>query len=222
MGYELMMRVSLNTKILSKNEQAAQQNREFLAGQKLNCLNLISSPGSGKTTILARTVTDLKGKIRIGVIEGDIKTDYDAQRIRAAGAAAIQIETEGACHLSAQQVNGVLNQLPIADLDIIFIENVGNLVCPSAFDLGESGRVVVLSVPEGDDKPIKYPGTFAQCDIVLINKIDLLAHLSFSLERVLADIHTLNPNAKILQISAATGQGMQSWYDWLLVRAKKA
>lgn len=215
------MKVSLNTKILSKNEQAAQQNREFLAGRKLDCLNLISSPGSGKTTILARTITDLKDKIRIGVIEGDIKTDYDSQRIRAAGASAIQIETEGACHLSAQQVGWALNQLPTADLDIVFVENVGNLVCPSAFDLGESGRVVVLSIPEGDDKPAKYPGTFAQCDIVLINKIDLMDYLSFNLERVLADIHTLNPKAKILQISAATGQGMQAWYDWLLGRKKK-
>ncbi|MBM4103667.1 MAG: hydrogenase nickel incorporation protein HypB [Planctomycetes bacterium] len=216
------MKISLNTKILDKNEQAAKQNREFLAGRKLDCLNLISSPGSGKTTILARTVADLKGKLRIGVIEGDIKTDHDSQRIRAAGAAAIQIETEGACHLSAQQVGWALNQLPTADLDIVFVENVGNLVCPSAFDLGESGRVVVLSIPEGDDKPAKYPGTFAQCDVVLINKIDLLVHLAFNLDRVLTDIHTLNPQAKVLQISAATGQGMQLWYDWLLNRRKKA
>jgi hydrogenase nickel incorporation protein HypB len=216
------MKLSLNTKILDKNEQMARQNREFLAGRKLDCLNLISSPGSGKTAILARTIAELKASLRVGVIEGDIKTDYDAQRIRAAGAVAIQIETEGACHLSAQQVNWALNQLPTADLDIVFIENVGNLVCPSAFDLGESGRVVVLSIPEGDDKPAKYPGTFAQCDIVLINKIDLLAHLSFSLDRVLTDIHTLNPNAKVLQVSAATGEGMQKWYDWLLAREKKA
>jgi hydrogenase nickel incorporation protein HypB len=214
------MKVSLNTKILSKNEQFAEQNRKFLAEHKLDCLNLISSPGSGKTTILARTITDLKGKLRIGVVEGDIKTDYDAQRIRAAGAAAIQIETEGACHLSAQQVNGALNQLPVAELDIVFIENVGNLVCPSAFDLGERGRVVVLSIPEGDDKPAKYPGTFAQCDIVLINKIDLLAHLSFNIDRVLTDIHTLNSHAKVFQISASTGEGMNAWYDWLLDRKK--
>jgi hydrogenase nickel incorporation protein HypB len=215
------MKVSLNTRILSKNEQFAEQNRQFLDNHKLACLNLISSPGSGKTTILARTISDLKGKLEIGVIEGDIKTDYDAQRIRAAGAAAIQIETEGACHLSAQQVYNALNQLPVGNLDIVIVENVGNLVCPSAFDLGEQGRVVVLSIPEGDDKPAKYPGTFAQCDIVLINKIDLLAHLSFSLDRVLTDIHTLNPQAKVLQISASTGQGMQVWYDWLLNRRKK-
>jgi hydrogenase nickel incorporation protein HypB len=209
------MKISLNTKILDKNEQAALQNRAFLAEHKLKCLNLISSPGSGKTTILCRTVVDLKDNLCIGVIEGDIKTDYDTQRIRAAGAAAIQIETEGACHLSAQQVNWAMNQLAIKELDIIFIENVGNLVCPSAFDLGESGRVVVLSVPEGDDKPAKYPGTFARADMILINKIDLIKHLNFSLQRVLADIHTLNPKAQIIQVSAATGEGMQQWYDWL-------
>jgi hydrogenase nickel incorporation protein HypB len=215
------MKVSLNTKILDKNEQFAQQNRLFLANHKLDCLNLISSPGSGKTTILARTISDLKNTLKIGVIEGDIKTDYDAQRIRAAGAAAIQIETEGACHLSAQQVYNALNQLPVGNLDVVIVENVGNLVCPSAFDLGEQGRVVVLSIPEGDDKPAKYPGTFAQCDVVLINKIDLLAHLTFNLDRVLTDIHTLNPQAKIFQISASTGQGMNIWYDWLFGRVKK-
>jgi hydrogenase nickel incorporation protein HypB len=215
------MKVSLNTKILNKNEQFAEQNRLFLANHKLDCLNLISSPGSGKTTLLARTISDLKDKLKIGVIEGDIKTDYDAQRIRTAGAAAVQIETEGACHLSAQQVNSALNQLPVGNLDVVFIENVGNLVCPSAFDLGEQGRVVVLSIPEGDDKPAKYPGTFAQCDVILVNKIDLLAHLSFNLDRVLADIHTLNHQAKVFQISASTGQGMAIWYDWLLGRVKK-
>jgi hydrogenase nickel incorporation protein HypB len=215
------MKVNLNTKILDKNEQAAIQNRAFLAHHKLDCLNLISSPGSGKTTILCRTVADLKGKLRLGVIEGDIKTDYDARRIRAAGAAAIQIETEGACHLSAQQVSWAINQLPVSEIDMIFIENVGNLVCPSAFDLGESGRVVVLSVPEGDDKPAKYPGTFAQSDVILINKMDLIGHLNFNLERVLADIHALNPNADVFQLSATTGEGMQQWYNWLLKRVAK-
>lgn len=215
------MKVNLNTKILDKNEQAAIQNRAFLAHHKLDCLNLISSPGSGKTTILCRTVADLKGKLRLGVIEGDIKTDYDARRIRAAGAAAIQIETEGACHLSAQQVSWAINQLPVSEIDMIFIENVGNLVCPSAFDLGESGRVVVLSVPEGDDKPAKYPGTFAQSDVILINKMDLIEHLNFNLERVLVDIHALNPNAEVFQLSATTGEGMQQWYNWLLKRVAK-
>jgi len=210
------MKVNLNTRILSKNEQAAEQNRSFLAGHKLACLNLISSPGSGKTTILARTIADLKDKLRIGVIEGDIKTDYDAQRIRAAGAAAVQIETEGACHLSAPQVNWALQKLPVNDLDLVFIEIVGNLVCPSAFDLGESGRVVVLSIPEGDDKPAKYPGTFANADVILINKVDLISHLQFDLHRVLSDIAVLNSKAQIIQISATTGQGMQTWYDWLM------
>lgn len=209
------MKVSLNQKILGRNEQCAQQNRQFFQDHGILCLNIISSPGSGKTTLLARTVGDLRGRLTLGVIEGDIRTDIDAQKIRQAGAEAVQIETEGACHLSAEQVTTALKSLDTATKDIIFIENVGNLVCPSAFDLGEAGRVVLLSVPEGDDKPAKYPGTFAQANIVLINKIDLMDYIPFRLGRVLADIHTVNPNAEILQVSAATGQGMDAWYDWL-------
>jgi len=209
------MKVSLNQKILSRNEQCAQQNRRFFQDHGILCLNVISSPGSGKTTLLARTVRDLRGRLNIGVVEGDIRTDIDAQKIRQAGAEAVQIETEGACHLSAEQVAAAIGSINPANKDIIFIENVGNLVCPSAFDLGENGRVVLLSVPEGDDKPAKYPGTFAQADIILINKIDLMDYIPFRLERVLADIHAVNPDAVILQVSAATGQGLDLWYDWL-------
>lgn len=212
------MKVSLNSKILSKNEQAALNNRQFLADRRLDCLNVISSPGSGKTTILSRTITDLQGKLNIGVIEGDIKTDLDARRIRQAGAQAIQIETQGACHLSAEQVAAAMASLDTQKLNLIVIENVGNLVCPSAFDLGEAGRVVVLSVPEGDDKPAKYPGTFAGAAVILINKIDLINYIQFDLNRVMADIHTLNPGAPIFHLSATTGKGMQAWYDWLLAR----
>ncbi len=212
------MKVSLNSKILSKNEQAALANRQFLADRRLDCLNVISSPGSGKTTILSRTITDLQGKLNIGVIEGDIKTDLDARRIRQAGAQAIQIETQGACHLSAEQVAAAMGSLDTQKLNLIVIENVGNLVCPSAFDLGEAGRVVVLSVPEGDDKPAKYPGTFAGASVILINKIDLINYIQFDLNRVMADIHILNPSAQIFHLSATTGKGMQAWYDWLLAR----
>jgi hydrogenase nickel incorporation protein HypB len=205
---------------LSKNKECALQNRTFFADNNTLCLNVISSPGSGKTTILSRTIRDLAGKIKIGVIEGDIKTDTDARKIRSAGADAVQIETRGACHLSAEQVSKALTAIPAVDLDIIFIENVGNLVCPSDFDLGEQGRIVVLSVPEGDDKPVKYPGTFAKADVVLINKIDLVEHISFDIERVIADIGVLNKKAKIFKISAITGKGMQQWYDWLSGRRK--
>jgi len=212
------MKITLGTKILGKNEQFALQNRRLFRGRGILCLNVISSPGSGKTTLLARTIEDLKGKLRCGVIEGDIKTDLDAQRIRATGAPAVQIETEGACHLSAQQVSGALSELPLDSLDVVFIENVGNLVCPSAFDLGEGARAVLLSVPEGDDKPAKYPATFAGASVVLINKIDLLEHISFDIDRALKDLRCVNPDASAFQVSAISGDGMRTWYDWLIAR----
>lgn len=209
------MKVSLNQKILSRNEEAAAKNRQFFAEHKVFCLNVISSPGAGKTALLERTIRDLKEQYAIGVIEGDIETDNDARRIQAAGARAFQIETKGACHLSAEQVQNALKMIDAQTLDLVFIENVGNLVCPSAFDLGESGRVVILSVPEGDDKPAKYPGTFAGASVIVLNKIDLLPYVPFDLSRVLADIHTVNPHAPVLQLSAATGEGIDAWYDWL-------
>lgn len=216
------MKVPLNKKILDKNEECALQNSDFFAKHNIICMNVISSPGSGKTTILSQTIRDLTGKTKIAVIEGDIRTDTDAQKIRETGAPAVQIETKGACHLSAQQVTGALTAIPATDMDIIFIENVGNLVCPSDFALGENARVIVLSVPEGDDKPIKYPQTFAKADIVLINKIDLIDYIKFDMERVLSDIRAVNPDANILQISATTGEGMQDWYNWLLEKKNKA
>jgi hydrogenase nickel incorporation protein HypB len=217
------MKVSLNQKILSRNEECARKNRAFFKDNNVLCLNVISSPGSGKTTTISRTIRDLKDKLTIGVIEGDIKTDTDAQKIRAAGAEAVQIETQGACHLSAEQVYNALKALDAEKKDIIIIENVGNLVCPSAFDLGESARVILLSVPEGDDKPVKYPGTFAEADVVLINKIDLMGYIDFNLERVLADIRVVNPDAPAFQVSATTGEGMEQWYEWLSgnVKCKK-
>ena len=214
------MKIELNKRILDKNEECALQNTNFFAQHNICCLNVISSPGSGETTTLGRTIKDLSGKVKIGVIEGDIHTDTDAKKIRETGAPAIQIETKGSCHLSAQQVTAALSGIPSETLDIIFIENVGNLVCPSDFALGENGRVVVLSVPEGDDKPIKYPGTFAKADIVLINKIDLIEYIDFDLDRVIKDINAVNPNVPIFQLSATTGQGMQQWYDWLTRQIK--
>jgi len=182
------------------------------------CLNMISSPGSGKTTILTRTICDLKDRIRIGVIEGDIQTDIDAKRIRLTKAPVVQINTDGACHLSAAQVSTALKKLPVKDLDLIFVENVGNLVCPSDFDLGEHGKIVVLSVAEGDDKPAKYPAIFAKSKALLINKIDLLegGRVDFDIERAKTDARRLNKGIEIFTISAKTGEGMQSWYNWLL------
>ena len=219
-----MKKVNIEKKILSQNEKFALDNIMFLAEQKKLCLNMISSPGSGKTTILVRTINDLKEKIKVGVIEGDIQTDIDAERIKATGAPAVQINTEGACHLSATQISAALKQLPISDLDLILIENVGNLVCPSAFELGENGKVVVLSVAEGDDKPAKYPAIFAKSKALLINKIDLLegGHVEFDMERATSDARKLNKTIEIFPLSAKTGAGMSDWCDWLIRSVEKS
>ncbi len=218
-----MAKVDIGRKILDANEVYAEKNRALLARHKRPCFNIISSPGSGKTTILVRTINDLAGSTRVGVIEGDIQTDIDAERIRAAQAPAVQINTQGACHLSAAQVNQALEKLPLDGLDIVFIENVGNLVCPSAFELGENGKIVVLSVAEGDDKPAKYPAIFAKSRVLLVNKMDLLmsgAQVDFDLERVRADARRLNPGIEIFPVSAKTGAGMQDWYDWLMSQVR--
>ncbi|NIP22467.1 MAG: hydrogenase nickel incorporation protein HypB [Phycisphaerae bacterium] len=219
-----MYKVNVGKKILIANEEYALKNSQLLTEQKKLCLNMISSPGSGKTTILAKTISELKDKIKIGVIEGDIQTEIDAERIRATKAPAIQINTDGACHLSAAQVNTALENLPISDLDLIFIENVGNLVCPSAFELGETGKIAVLSVAEGDDKPAKYPSIFAKSKAMLINKIDLLGagvQIDFDIERAKADARKLNKDIEIFPISAKTGEGMADWCDWLKKEVKK-
>lgn len=213
-----MAKVDLGRKVLSANEVYAQKNSELLARYEKACFNIISSPGSGKTTILVRTITDLTGSVRIGVIEGDIQTDIDAERIRAAQAPAVQINTQGACHLSAAQVHQALEKLPLDSLDLVLIENVGNLVCPSAFELGENGKIVVLSVAEGDDKPVKYPAIFAKAKVLLVNKMDLLAGgalVDFDLDRVKTDARKLNKSITIFPVSAKTGTGMPDWYDWL-------
>jgi hydrogenase nickel incorporation protein HypB len=212
-----MDKADVGRKILSANETYALKNRQLLARHGKRCFNMISSPGSGKTTLLVRTITDLGPSLRIGVIEGDLQTDIDAERIRATQAPAIQINTDGGCHLSASQVNRALEQLPVESLDLVIIENVGNLVCPSAFELGEDGKVVVLSVAEGDDKPVKYPGIFAKSKVLLVNKIDLLKGglVDFDLDRVKADARRLNRAIEIFPVSARTGEGMENWYDWL-------
>lgn len=219
-----MEKIDIGKKILNENEKQAFENSMFLAERKTLCLNMISSPGSGKTTILVRTISELKDRIRIGVIEGDVQTDIDAERIRATKAPVIQINTDGACHLSAVQVGQALSELPVENLDLVLIENVGNLVCPSAFGLGESGKIVVLSVAEGDDKPIKYPAIFARSKALLINKIDLLSggHVDFDIERAKADARRLNKAIEIFPVSAKTGDGMADWYQWLSKSVKEA
>lgn len=218
-----MKKVNVGKKILSENEKYAFENVLFFRKHKKLCLNMISSPGSGKTTILTRTICDLKDRIKIGVIEGDIQTDIDAERIRLTKAPVVQINTDGACHLSAAQVSSALKELPVKDLDLIFVENVGNLVCPSDFDLGEHGKIVVLSVAEGDDKPAKYPAIFAKSKALLINKIDLLegGRVDFDIERAKTDARRLNKGIEIFPISAKTGEGMNDWYDWLTQSVEK-
>jgi hydrogenase nickel incorporation protein HypB len=213
-------KIQFEKKILSANEEYARRNSEFFTENRKLCLNMISSPGSGKTTILTKTITELNGRIEVGVIEGDICTELDAERIRQTNAPAVQIETQGSCHLSASQVTGALDKLPTDKLDLIFIENVGNLVCPTAFELGENAKVVVLSVPEGDDKPAKYPAIFAKSKVMLINKIDLLTAVDFDIDKVIEQTKKLNPGIEIFQVSAKTGEGFDRWCSWLIDSVK--
>ena len=212
-------RVTVEIDILAKNNRLAAGNRLFLQDRGVFALNLVSSPGSGKTTILERTLADLSASLCCAVIEGDQQTDNDARRIAATGVAVKQINTGAGCHLDAHMVGHALEELPIADLDILFIENVGNLVCPASFDLGEAHKVVVLSVTEGEDKPLKYPQMFHAADVMLLNKIDLLPHLDFDLDRCLEMARRVNPAIRIFQLSAKSGAGMTEWYEWL--RQKK-
>jgi hydrogenase nickel incorporation protein HypB len=193
--------------LLGTNKQVASGIREKLRGRGILCVNLLSSPGSGKTTLLESLGERLKGRLRIAVIEGDIETERDAERIRAKGIPAWQITTGGACHLEAKMVGRVLADVP-ADIDILFIENVGNLVCPASFDLGENLRCVLLSAPEGDDKPGKYPKAFLTADVLILTKADLFPHLPFDPEKAAAEARALNPRLKIFRVSALRGEGM--------------
>lgn len=201
--------------LLAENDRFAAENRKFLAASRILGLNLMSSPGSGKTTLLVRTIADLQPKVAIAVIEGDQQTSFDADRIRAAGAATVQINTGRNCHLDAHMVGHALARLKPRAGSIVFIENVGNLVCPSAFDLGEASRVVMLSVTEGDDKPLKYPDIFAAADMMVVTKVDLLPHVDFSIERCVAFARRIRPAIEVVQVSAKTGEGLDAWYQWI-------
>jgi len=201
--------------ILSKNNAYAAENRDLFAARGMLVLNLVSSPGSGKTTLLTRTITDLSADLPMAVIEGDQQTVLDAERIRATGVKAIQINTGKGCHLDAHMVGHALENLESEDESLLFIENVGNLVCPASFDLGEAHKVVILSVTEGEDKPLKYPDMFHAADLMLLNKIDLLPHLNFDVEQCIAYAQRVNPGIKVMQVSATSGEGMQQWYNWL-------
>ncbi|MGB5063043.1 MAG: hydrogenase nickel incorporation protein HypB [Candidatus Competibacter sp.] len=208
-------RITLEQDILAKNAEFAAVNRRLFAERGVFVLNLVSSPGSGKTTLLARTVQALRAEFPVAVIGGDQQTANDAERIRAAGAPAVQINTGKGCHLDAHGIGHALERLPLPEHGVLFIENVGNLVCPADFDLGEACKVVVLSVTEGEDKPLKYPNMFAASSLMLLNKTDLLPHLDFDVARCLDYARRVNPDIRILQLSARTGEGMEAWLDWL-------
>jgi hydrogenase nickel incorporation protein HypB len=201
--------------ILAKNDAYAAQNRRLLADRGIFAVNLVSSPGSGKTTLLVRTIEALSGRLAVAVVEGDQQTSLDADRIRATGAAAVQVNTGKGCHLDAHMVGRALTTLNPADDSLLLIENVGNLVCPAAFDLGEAHKVVLLSVTEGDDKPLKYPDMFHAADLLLINKIDLLPHVDFDVERAIGYAHRLRPGLPALRVCATTGEGFAEWLAWL-------
>ncbi|EOW6700847.1 hydrogenase nickel incorporation protein HypB [Cronobacter malonaticus] len=207
--------VEIEINVLDKNNQIAQRNRQRLATRGQLALNLVSSPGSGKTTLLTETLKRLRDTTPCAVIEGDQQTVNDAERIRATGTPAIQVNTGKGCHLDAQMVEDAMARLPLADNGVLFIENVGNLVCPAGFDLGERHKVAVLSVTEGEDKPLKYPHMFAAASLMLLNKIDLLPYLNFDVEKCMAYAREVNPNITILLVSATRGDGMSAWLAWL-------
>jgi len=207
--------VQIEQDILSKNNEYANANRALFAHKGILTLNLVSSPGSGKTSLLVRTLQDLKDDVLLSVIEGDQETSHDADRIRATGTSAIQINTGKGCHLDAHQIGHALEHLEPGDSSVVMIENVGNLVCPAAFDLGEAHKVAILSITEGEDKPIKYPDMFHAADLLLLNKIDLLPYLDFDIDKCIEYAQRVNPDIQVLQVSATTGEGMSGWYQWI-------
>jgi hydrogenase nickel incorporation protein HypB len=207
--------IALEQNLLAKNDLMAARNRGWLAGRGIRALNVMSSPGAGKTTLLVRTLTELGARLNAGVIEGDQETSLDADRIRAVGRPVIQINTGAGCHLDADMLRRGLDALDPQTGSTVFIENVGNLVCPALFDLGETAKVVVVSVTEGDDKPQKYPHMFRAADLVIVNKSDLLPYVEFDVDACMRQIRQLNARAHVLVLSATTGEGLAGWYDWL-------
>lgn len=210
--------------VLEANDKMAVQLRSLFARHGVLVLNLISSPGAGKTSVLERTLTDLRGEFRMAVVEGDLQTDNDARRVAATGARAVQINTDGGCHLDSNMVLDAIGNFDLADLDILFIENVGNLVCPVEFDCGEDHKVALLSVTEGDDKPEKYPLLFNLSSVMLLNKIDLLPYVDFDVSRARKFSTRLNADLTIFELSCRSGEGLTPWYEWLrdALKAKRA
>lgn len=212
--------IEIKKNILEDNDQEAELLRAALKQNRTFLLNLMSSPGSGKTTTLVRTIEALKEELRIGVMEADIDSDVDADTVARTGAKAVQIHTGGMCHLDADMTRQGLESLGTEDVDLAILENVGNLVCPAEFDTGSVKNAMILSIPEGDDKPLKYPLMFTICDVLLINKVDVLPYFDFDMEACCERVKKLNPDIKIIPISARTGEGMAEWYDWLRTEVK--
>jgi hydrogenase nickel incorporation protein HypB len=215
------MKIPVVQKVLEANERIGEQNRRLFEEMKVFVINLVSGPGAGKTTLLERTVEALKDQYRIGVIEGDIQSTLDAQKIASKGASVVQINTGGACHLDGNMIREAIGKLDLTTLDVLIVENVGNLVCPVEFDIGEHFKVMLLSVPEGDDKPLKYPLIFHESRLLLINKMDLLPYVSFNVEKIRKESLKINPYLEIIEISCKTGDGLSSWFRWLKHKAKK-
>ena len=214
------MKITVLRNILEANDRISSDLRRRFAERGILVLNLISSPGSGKTSLLERTLTDLKGEFQMAVIEGDVLTDNDARRVAATGAQAVQINTDGACHLDSSMVTEALASLDLDGLDILFVENVGNLVCPAEFEVGEDAKVAVLSVTEGDDKPEKYPLLFSESEVMVLNKTDLLPYVDFDLDRASRFASGLNKDIRIFPLSCKTGEGTDNWYAWLRAALK--
>ena len=211
--------ISLEEKVLAKNDAIAGEVRDHLAGRGIVAVNLMSSPGSGKTTLLERTIRDLGGNRPVAVIEGDQETPLDAERIRRTGCAVVQVNTGAGCHLDAGMMRAAVTELDPAPGTLLFVENVGNLICPALFDLGERAKVVVISVTEGADKPLKYPHMFAVADLVLVNKVDLAPYVDFDLGACRRNVSAVNPGARVLELSATRGDNVDSWYGWLAAAA---
>jgi len=215
------MKVKVVTNILVANERIAAENKKIFEEAGVYVINIMSGPGAGKTSLLERTIRETDGKIRIGVIEGDIAGTDDAERIENLGIPVVQINTGGACHLDANMIREVMNELPLKDLDILFVENVGNLVCPAEFKLGEDMKIMLLSIAEGHDKPLKYPLMFQESSALLLNKIDLLPYTNADLGKIKQDSLSLNPKLNIFDISCKTGEGIGEWVKWLTALIKK-
>jgi hydrogenase nickel incorporation protein HypB len=209
------MEIKVLKNILSANDQIAQENRQLLDSKGVFMLNVMSSPGAGKTSLILQTIAGLRGKTRIGVVEGDVSSSIDAERVGREGVPVLQINTGGECHLDANMVQRALNNLPLGDIDLLFIENVGNLICTAEFSIGAHRNVVIGSVPEGDDKPLKYPLMFTIADALILNKIDLLPYLKFDIDAYKKSVKGLNDKVKIIDVSCETGAGIDQWLAWL-------